>query len=94
MFAVPAPSAGPIKRMSRIGATRLISLITQGNRLRPVEALGGDLRGSWAGAAPNSSAMSPLALFLPLMIRGRGGVAGTTAGVGGDDSVNATRTLT
>ena len=69
MFAVPAPSAGPIKRMSRIGATRLISLITQGNRLRPVGAPRRDLCGSWAGAVPNPSAMSPLAPFLSLMIR-------------------------
>jgi hypothetical protein len=52
----------------------------QGNRLKPVGGPGRDLRGSWAGAMPNPSAMSrmsPPGPFLPRMI---GAIAAGAAG--------------
>jgi hypothetical protein len=53
--------------------------------------LGRDLRGSWAGALPNRSRMSPAwppAPFLPLMMRAIAAGDGV-AGAGGDEYVNA-----
>jgi hypothetical protein len=76
-------------------ATRPAPPAGQGNRLKPGVGPGRDLPGSRAGAVPNWSrypARRSPAPFLSLMIRTNGagnGLAGATAGAGGDINVNA-----